>query len=169
MFLRTSRHRIFRAAVVPAAILLVTATCSTSATIERRDGPATQGRIERSDQGALYLSDGRGRLFRVARGQVEEIDHPGSVCMAVGSVISLLFLTALMSKSVHNGEWVTPVPAYGVGATGLGLLSWGGYSYFRSKSAARAYEEAPIYIRIPPKPDDPPHFRPRPPDGGAPD
>jgi hypothetical protein len=156
MLVRPPRHRVV--AVVPLCSLLLSASCSTTATIDRRDGFPFEGRIDRSDQGAVYLDEGNGSILRVDRREITDIDHPGNVSMTVGAIATLLFGSALASSSAHDARFESPERAYALGAVGLGLLIWGGYYYYRSRSAARAYEEAPVYVRVPSRPAELPQL-----------
>jgi hypothetical protein len=161
----TSRDR-FRAGTWYLAALLA-GSCSSTATVERRDGPPTEGRIERSDEDGLYLSDDQGRILRLDRRQVADIDHPGNVCMTVGAVITTLFVSALASKEASGGEFVSPGRTYAIGGVGVAMSLWGGYWYYRSVSAASAYDNAPKIIRIGPKAAPLPSFAPLFADAGA--
>lgn len=148
-----------------AAVVLAIASCTTSATITRHDGTALEARIEHSTSRALDLSYHGGRPFRVNRSQVEQIDHPGTAYMMVGGLLSLFFVSALMSKQVHGGEFEAPERSYAIGTASLGLFSWGAYAYLRSKSASVAFDYGHSYIPAPPRL---PSFAPLFPDAGAP-
>jgi hypothetical protein len=160
-----------------AGLILVLVVGSCSATIDRRDGPSTVGDIERSDQGAVYvgIGDGTGRLMRIDRVQVSDIDHPGNAVMTAGAILTTLLLGALAEVMIEDPGRVQVPIATAVIAGPLGLTIGGGYFYFRSKGAAKAFEEAPTYIRVGPKKavfevEDfraPPLPRPSPPDGGT--
>jgi hypothetical protein len=140
-----------RVAVGTLALVLVVGGCSTTATIERRDGPPTEGRIERSDQGALYVSDGDGRIMRIERRQVEDIDHPGNIAFTVGAFLTTMLVGAVAGALVDNPRQMSVPTAAAFIAAPLALGVGGGYFYFRSKSAARAYETAPRYIIVGPR------------------
>jgi hypothetical protein len=77
-----------RAAVAVLVPLLATGACSLTATIERRDGPPTEGRIDQSDRNTLHLVDGDGRTMALDRRQVADIDHPGNIALTVGAVLT---------------------------------------------------------------------------------
>jgi hypothetical protein len=62
--------------------------CSTSAAVERRNGPTLVGRIDASDVDHLYLTTGSAERFSIERADVVSIDHPGKIGMVIGAVMS---------------------------------------------------------------------------------
>jgi hypothetical protein len=67
-----------KAIAAPALLLTLAVGCSTSAAIERRDGPTIVGRIDRSDENRLYVSTSEDERFA--------IDHPGKIGMVIGGI-----------------------------------------------------------------------------------
>lgn len=140
-----------RVAAGALVLVLIVGSCSTSASIERRDGPPTDGRIVRSDGDAIYLGDHEGRIMRIDRRQVADIDHPGNVVLTVGGILTTVLLFALFGVLAEEPERVNVPIAAGVITPPLALSVGSGYLYFRSKNAAKAFEEAPTYVRVGPK------------------
>jgi hypothetical protein len=60
--------------------------CAPIAAIERRSGPTIVGRIDRSDAERLYVTVPNGGRYTVERTDVVDIDHPGGVTFAIGTV-----------------------------------------------------------------------------------
>ena len=75
---------------VVALVLLVALVegCSTSAAIERRNGPTIVGRIDSSDANRLYVTGDDDGRYSIERSDVANIDHPGKIGMVVGAIIS---------------------------------------------------------------------------------
>jgi hypothetical protein len=73
------------------ALLLLVAVvegCSTSAAIERRNGPTIVGRIDYSDANRLYVTGDDDGRYSIERSDVANIDHPGKIGMVIGSITS---------------------------------------------------------------------------------
>jgi hypothetical protein len=124
-----------------ASVLALTLSCSTTATIQRVDGPDNEATIEHSDGHALYVRGSNGQLYRIPRRSVGEIDHPGNVNLIIGAALGVM--TTLIVISARNAGQKEAAGSLGVvyGAPAGGLLISGGYFYLRSKDAARAFEE----------------------------
>jgi hypothetical protein len=129
-----------------ASLLVLTLSCSTTATIQRVDGPDNEATIEHSDAHALYVRGSNGQLYRLPRSSVGDIDHPGNVNLILGAALGVM--TAAIIISTRNEGENEARAALGViyGAPSLGLILSGGYSYLRSKEAARKFEEAETSI-----------------------
>ena len=121
---------------VVAGIVLVTfAACS---------GCATTATISRTN----------GRIYRLDRASVGDIDFPGNVIMTVGSVFLGVAGLVLLSMSTSDRQQSLAPAALIYGVPGLGMLAFGGYQYGRSTSAARAFSDGtgPVYRERPPTP-----------------
>ena len=71
------------------ALFLVAALvegCSTSAAIERRNGPTVIGRIDHSDANRLYVTGDDDQRYAIERADVVDIDHPGKIGRVVGGI-----------------------------------------------------------------------------------
>jgi hypothetical protein len=123
-----------------AVATLAISSCSTTAGIQRLDGPDNETTIEGSDANALYVRGTSGRTYRLDRSQVGDIDHPGNVAVAVGaSLVATGLLLFAATTSNTRSERIGLASFYGV--PGLGLMLSGGYFYARSKHAARSFED----------------------------
>ena len=118
--------------------------CSTTASIKRVDGPDNIAIIERSNEKELVVRGSNGQLYRLAQESVAEIDHPGNVLMTVGGTLIALFAATYFAADPSQRDRFVKAgtPVYVV--PGVGLLAAGGYTYFRSTSAADAFESAPV-------------------------
>jgi len=74
-----------RMAIILALLGGFNSACSTSASIERRNGPTVAGRIDASDANRLYLDAGEDERYWVDRSDIISIDHPGKVGMFVSA------------------------------------------------------------------------------------
>jgi hypothetical protein len=63
----------------------LSSACSTSAALERRNGPTLVGTIEASDANRLYLAVDENERYWIARSDITDIDHPGKTGIVVGS------------------------------------------------------------------------------------
>jgi hypothetical protein len=79
-----------KTAVVIALLSGLTSACSTSAAVERRNGPTLVGTIEASDANRLYLTMGENERYWVDRSDITDIDHPGKIGVSVGRNLILL-------------------------------------------------------------------------------
>jgi hypothetical protein len=88
------------------AVALAVSACSTTATIQRFDGPDVEATIEDSDARGLYVRASNGRIYRLDRNQVGDIDHPGNVALTVGAaLVGMLAITvAGTSKDSSRSE-----------------------------------------------------------------
>ncbi|HXJ19889.1 MAG TPA: hypothetical protein VMT03_06605 [Polyangia bacterium] len=130
-----------RRAALAATLALASAGCGTTATITKKDGQRYQLEIVRSTPTELIVAT-RGGERPIPRDQVQDIDHPGNVAIAVGSV-------ALLVGAVNLLGWRRCEPggptdfcmgwAAGGGLVGLGvgMIGWGGYVWKRSTTAAQ--------------------------------
>jgi hypothetical protein len=132
-----------------AALALLLAAACTTATIRRPDGFDTEAWVDHSDQRTLYLRDAQGRPFRLQHEEVVDIDHPGNVALTIGGTFGLLWGVAYASLHASDREKNAP-RAVLTFAPLAALALVGGYIYFRSKGAARNFEEAPTILRIGP-------------------
>jgi len=89
-----------KTAVVIALLSGLTSACSTSAAVERRNGPTLVGTIEASDANRLYLTMGENERYWVDRSDITDIDHPGKIGVSVGRNLILL---AARGESGANG------------------------------------------------------------------
>jgi hypothetical protein len=127
--------------------------CGSSASIVRRDGTTTDGRILRSDRYALVLEASSGdQPTRVDRRSIRDVDHPGNVAMVFGTVLLTVVGFYIISSKDFREELVTGDQAgyngglarpmtLTFGLPGLGLLGFGAYRYISSKRAAQAPDD----------------------------
>jgi hypothetical protein len=154
------------------------AACASTATIQRFDGPDTEAEIERSDYDALYVRGSNGQLYRLERGKVGTVDHPGNVNMVVGAALLTLGALSLLGNNEQTTQRQRNTAAVLYGLPGLTLFVSGIFIYMRSKGAAKSFEQAPpVYVpAVPGAPAFLPPARPAPralsapvaPDAGAP-
>jgi hypothetical protein len=76
----------FGAATVFVMISCCTSACAPIAAIERRSGPGIVGTIDRSDAERLYVTVPNGGRYTIERTDVVDIDHPGGVTFAIGTI-----------------------------------------------------------------------------------
>jgi hypothetical protein len=170
-----------------ASLLVLTLGCSTTATIQRTNGPDNEATIEYSDGDTLYVRGSNGQLYSLPRDTVADIDHPGNVALTVGAILATLAAVTIVSSRAEDRKDVTPFVAAIYGAPAVALMASGGYCYLRSKDASAKFHRgddsvlpAPGYVRVPafeptPLPPPPPLPAPRPaaepappsPDGGT--
>src|SRR5436190_22598247 len=81
-------------------VLLSFTACSTTATVQRSNGPAYEATIINSDSGAVYVRAEDGLTYRVPRAEVVDIDHPGNVLLAVGA--SLIAYGVAIGYSIRH-------------------------------------------------------------------
>jgi hypothetical protein len=141
--------------VTAAAVACHLASCSTTATITRYDGPDNEATIQGSDPGAVYLRGSNGQIYRIDGRQIGDIDHPGNVCLGIGlSVLALGAFTLATTRPLRSQD--LPPLAMFFGAPGVGMSLWGAFTYAHSLRAARPFEKArvpdPLYNRPPPGP-----------------
>jgi hypothetical protein len=110
-----------------------------------------EGYIDHSDARALYVRGDQGQLYRFERRDVEDIDHPGNVALTVGTTFGLLWGVGFASLAPEDREKNAGLAAV-LFASLAALIASGGYTYFRSKGAARNFEEGPRYLRLGPAP-----------------
>jgi hypothetical protein len=146
-----------------AGIVMIAFTgCATTATISRTDAPDTEAAIVSSTPDALFVRGSNGKVYRLDRPSVGDIDHPGNVNMTIGGLllgfVGLLLLS--VSAGSENREALTPVGLI-YGLPGLGLLAFGSYQYGKSVSAARAFTDysGPAYREQPLAPSAPQRSR----------
>jgi hypothetical protein len=75
-------------AVVLAVLAALLGGCSTSAVIERRNGPTVIGVIDASDGNRLFVSADDGPRFAIERGDIVDIDHPGRRNKIAGGLLT---------------------------------------------------------------------------------
>jgi hypothetical protein len=152
-------------------VLCAFASCSTTATMSRNNGPAYEAEILSSDADFLSVRDNYGRQIVVSRDEVIEIDHPGNVLYTIGAVLVAMATPMLVAGVLHSNrssksDWSGMELVFGipVAVTGLCLAIPGWSRYRRSKVAAEAFEDAnpilpvPRPVRFPPyPPSQPPH------------
>src|SRR4051812_39257567 len=63
------------------------ASCSTTATIERRNGSAVNARIVGSDAESVYV-ESFGGTTPIPRNDITDIDHPGDAAAVVGAALA---------------------------------------------------------------------------------
>jgi hypothetical protein len=72
--------------LTPILVVVLVDGCSTSAAIERRNGPTIVGRIDRSDAHRLYVTGDDDQRYAIERRDVVDIDHPGKIGRVVGGI-----------------------------------------------------------------------------------
>lgn len=142
-----------RAGVLALVLSLIAASCTT-ATIRRPGGMEFEGYIDHSDARAIYVRGDQGQLYRFERHEVEDIDHPGNVALTVGSTFGLLWGVSFASLAPEDREKNAGL-AVVLFLPLAALIASGAYSYFRSKGAARNFEEGPRYLLMGPAPTVP--------------
>lgn len=139
-------ERSARALVVVGASCMVSMGCSTYATVLRTDGRSVEADITSSDEHYLYLRNDEVGSGYIARSQVKDIDHPGSVAAslgALGAVVGSLLVVGGMANAVScSGDLCgSGTAAYAIPGTILGVgsvppLIWGWAVWADSSSAA---------------------------------
>lgn len=124
--MRTCRRttRVF-ARLLALILALTTTACSGSATITRRNGQSSSGRILTSDAKSLQVQDDRGgAVMNLPRADVEAIDHPGNVLLIAGLVVLGMVAQITFEGPQTPGELATDAVIGGLPA--LSMISWGG-------------------------------------------
>lgn len=91
-----------------AAMLVVTSACANSsfyrsATIYRRNAPDLEAPIIGGNSRYLYVETDDGRVVRIERDKVLQIDHPGNGEAAVGAVATASFGLTLLAILAWSG------------------------------------------------------------------
>ena len=120
-----------------AAFLLTTCACS-SATIYRHDAPDLEATIVGGSDRYLYVESEDGRVVRIARKNVTDLDHPGNVEAIIGGV--LLAEGAALAGLGMASRNQTDRAIFGtfggiIGVPGLILLAHGLIEWSRSNGA----------------------------------
>jgi hypothetical protein len=136
------------------SVLLVSfSACATTATIHRVDSADNEAEIVSSDAEALIIRGSNGRLYRLDRDRVSDVDHPGNVDMVVGGI--LLGVVGLILASLPSNEQrFTVLPAVIIyGVPGAALFGYGTYQYVKSVRAAALPEGvmAPLPLPLEPR------------------
>jgi hypothetical protein len=134
-----------------AAPLALTVGCAGStAIISRPDGPPVEAEIDSSDASTLRLRAPGGSLVPLDQHQVSDIDHPGNVWAMIGlgyaAAGGLSLLTLLVPENPGDGykgtHSVVGFLGICVAITGLSVFLYNIALWERSKSRARAFENA---------------------------
>ena len=110
-----------------------------AAIIERTDKPNIRSKIIDSDNDNLYINNDSGKVFKINRSSINDIDHPGNVLMTIGlsfisfSLISLSIMQ-MESKSSSGKGYKELSLVYGI--PGILLFTGGAVPYYLSKNAA---------------------------------
>lgn len=149
--------------LVAVGVLVALPGCWT-ATISCNDGSALEARITGSDDSSLRVRDRDGADLVIPGNDVQEIDHPGNVLLAVGAIVLLssLPMTIDGDRETSDGWRTSGNRAAGITglATGLALATAGLIPHVRSTRASAAFEESNPVLPVP-RPVLP--FRPSPP------
>lgn len=157
----SSRSR--RARGLAATLALTLASCSTTATIQRFDGPDNEAEIVRSDAHTLYVRSSNGQIYKLDRNAVGSIDHPGNVSMIVGAAIGVMAASVVLSLPDKDRDQAGAALGLIYGVPAAALLFSGGYYYLRSKDAAGNFENASTTVMpAPPTPQADPWQAPPP-------
>ncbi len=121
-----------------AGLLICLSACS-SATIYRHNAPDLEASIVGGEADYLYVETEDGRVVRIARKNVTEIDHPGNVEAVIGGI--LLACAAVMvgvanTSSDPGGETALYSAGGAYGLAGVILLADGLIAWNRSTTAA---------------------------------
>ena len=84
-----------------AGLLICLSACS-SATIYRHNAPDLEASIVGGEADYLYVETEDGRVVRIARKNVTEIDHPGNVEAVIGGI--LLACAAVMVEPFGSAQ-----------------------------------------------------------------
>ncbi len=145
----------FKRQIAPLAALVapyVLTACSPYALIERKNTPPLEARILAADAESITVEQPDGQVSRLLRANIDDIDHPGNVAMALGlpntvvgslfAVITVFMLPAAIEQGWPRGddERVRAAPltlAFGLFAganLGIGLppFLWGSDTWFTS-------------------------------------
>jgi hypothetical protein len=96
-----------KTAVVLGLLSGLSSACSTSAAVERRNGPTLVGTIEASDANRVYLAMGENERYWVDRSDITDIDHPGKIGASVGRNLILLGGGLLALSPFLNNDCVS--------------------------------------------------------------
>jgi hypothetical protein len=134
-------------------LLLIASACST-ATIYRHNAPDLEATIVGGSDKYLYVETEDGRVVRIAREKVSEIDHPGNVEAIVGSILLAYGggLTAWGLAGRENGPMSVALGVSGgiLGIPGVILLASGLMNWSRSASAVDAQDpDLPLRSAMP--------------------
>jgi hypothetical protein len=125
-----------RSAVLALALIASLALgCNTSATIERRSGPAIVGTIEPSDASRLRAIGDRESWF-LDRRDVVHIRHPGAIGV-YADLVAILGGTALFAVEGERSNYGLAVLGFGVVLVAAPLWLFDMAVYARSVAAAR--------------------------------
>jgi hypothetical protein len=137
--------------LVAVVVILCFGGCSSTATIVRTDGPDNEAEIVSSDAGAVYVRGHNGRIYRIGRESISDIDHPGNVEILVGSILLGILALGLSESYDHTSRDELALISALYGGPGLSLLISGLVHYVPSVQAARAFESAEPPVRpLPP-------------------
>jgi hypothetical protein len=155
--------RRIRQAVALVLLVAVLEGCSSSATIERRNGPTIEGRIDYSDANHLYVTGDDDARTSIERSDVANIHHPGKIGTVFGAIISgvgvgflLLAYTPSSSADPGHGPDYSNLRALSAAVgvsyliTGLPILIANLAVHARSTSAAATPSLQPLPARLSP-------------------
>jgi hypothetical protein len=114
------------------------AGCSTSASIEREDGPRVRGEILGGSPDSIIVNTETGGVQLVSRGKISNISHPGNVATTVGLGLVVVGIFSLIMQGPACDEAGRPscvVVALPFGMGGAVFLS-GAFSTLSSMHAA---------------------------------
>jgi hypothetical protein len=137
-----------------AALALLGAGCSTTATIFRSNGPNIESRIVDGDATSLFVQSDNGLVYRVDRRTVADIDHPGNVHLTIGALClaaSAGLLASSFAESDRSDREGSLAAAAGYGGIGLPLALWGGWAFLRSRQADEGREPRPALVMSAPE------------------
>jgi hypothetical protein len=157
---RRSVVALARLALLP----LATSACGMSATLENNEGRHVDARILGGSPGSVYLAGDGHTRFTMRRDDVREVDHPGNVLIAIGSVLTAIGGLRIAAGDSRCEDFAQSGDRYciAMGApalAGLLVLGAGLYGYFRSSRAfADTSRPEPDPVVKPRPAEAPPHL-----------
>lgn len=135
-----AKNRFARAVALVALAPSLVCACSTTATITSKDATRYDVAIVRSTPAELIVATRDGER-PIPRDQIADIDHPGNVAIAVGSVMLFagtanLLGVARCHANDSSGVCFGWAAGAAVAASGLGLTIWGASAWTASVRAA---------------------------------
>lgn len=133
--------------LIALSLLGLGATACSTATVTLKGGRTIEGRIVKSDArrvvvrragpSAWVSGNPRGGTVRVARRQIEDVDHPGNVAAAAGVLLTTvgLIVASFAIDTGYDYDLGGVLLNTAVIGGGVGLLVFGGMVYVQSTSA----------------------------------
>ena len=110
-------------------------SCGSAASVRLQDGSYVNGRILKGSRETVWVQSFGGSIVRVPRRQVDDVDHPGTAILIVGSALTATAVAVATHNALtcedtadmygRNCEALGYVLMAPVFATGAGMGLWG--------------------------------------------